>query len=433
MSLAPLPLNPEQSSAVTNIIHFLETTPDQPDEVEDLFYLLEGYAGTGKTYSMQEVIRRFKGKLIFTAPTNKATKVLRETLTSDHYKPECRTIYSLLGLRLEANGEVKELAVPEDPIDLSQFSGIVVDEGSMLNQQVMHHIKLCAREQGIPFIFMGDPAQLPPVKELRSPIWSLCGRANHSVLTKVMRHDNQILEFVTRIRKVVDHPAPQVSFKDNQDGTEGVWLAPGPAFRNAILRAADLGAFSEPNRAKVIAWRNVMVDEFNTLIRNRIFDTPDSAWLVGDRLIATSPARDLQDDPMASTDDEGLVTKVCIDWHPLYGEFKVYRISVTLDDNRLAVFQVLHPDSLRDYEAKVASLAEEARATPRRWKAFWEFKDAFHQVRYAYAITAHRSQGSTYETAFVSWRDILLNRNRQEAFRCLYVACSRPKKRLILD
>lgn len=432
MSLTPLPLNEEQVQAVAGILSFLKSQVPEPDDITDLFYLLEGYAGTGKTFSMQEVIRTFKGRLIFTAPTNKATRVLRDTLTSDHYKPECRTIYSVLGLRPEANGEVKELATPEDPIDLSQYSGIVVDEGSMLNAQVMHHITLCAREQQIPFIFMGDPAQLPPVKELKSPIWKLRGK-NHSLLTKVMRHDNQILELVTRIRQVVDHPAPRVALNDNQDGTEGVWVANGTAFRNAILRAADMGAFSEPDRAKVVAWRNVTVDDFNLLIRNRIFGNPEEKWLVGDRLIATSPAKTLQDEPMASTDDEGEVTKVCVDWHPLYSEFKVYRISVTLDDNRLAVFQVLHPDSQSDFDQKVASLAEEARSAPRRWKAFWELKDAFHQVRYAYAITAHRAQGSTYETAFVSWRDILLNRNRQEAYRCLYVACSRPKKRLILD
>ena len=64
---------------------------------------------------------------------------------------------------------------------------------------------------------------------------------------------------------------------------------------------------------------------------------------------------------------------------------------------------------------------------------FWEFKEAFHKLRHAYAITAHRSQGSTYDTAFVDWRDILLNRNRGEAFRCLYVACTRPKRRLFLN
>lgn len=430
MSLTPLPLNEDQSSAVEKILHFLSNfNPDHP------FFLLEGYAGTGKTFSMQEVIRRFKSRLIFSAPTNKATKVLRETLTSDHYKPECRTIYSILGLRLEANGEVKELAVPDDPLDLSQFAGIVVDEGSMINATVMHYITLTAREQGIPFIFMGDPAQLPPVKEIRSPIWALADgpEENYAKLTKVMRHDNQILELVTRIRKVVDHPCPSISIKSNHDNEEGVWSLPGAAFRAAVLKATVEGLFEIPGKAKVIAWRNVTVDQYNSMIRNQIFDNPEELWLPGDRIIATSPAKDLQDEPMAMTDDEGEVKRVVIDWHPLYPEFKVFRLSTTFDDNRLAVFQVLHPDSLADWNRKSTELADAAKANRRLWKNYWEFKDAFHQVRYGYAITAHRAQGSTYETAFVDWRDILLNRARQEAFRCLYVACSRPKKRLILN
>lgn len=430
MPLTPLPLNEDQSIAVEKILDFLTNyNPDAP------FFLLEGYAGTGKTYSMQEVIRRFKSRLIFSAPTNKATKVLRDTLTSDHYKPECRTIYSILGLRLEANGEVKELAVPDDPLDLSQFSGIVVDEGSMINAQVMHYIALTAREQGIPFIFMGDPAQLPPVKELRSPIWQLQNDdgENYAKLTKVMRHDNQILSLVTRIRQLVDHPCPNITITADNDGTEGVWVARGTDFRRAILAAAGRGEFEQPGFAKVIAWRNVTVDEYNSLIRNAIFDSPKELWLPGDRIIATAPAKDLQDNPMAMTDDEGEVKRVVESWHPLYPEFKVFQLSVTFDDNRLATFQVIHPISLGDWTRKREEMAAAARVNKKLWRNYWDFCEAFHSVRYGYAITAHRAQGSTYNTAFVDWRDVLLNRNRQEAYRCLYVACSRPKKTLVLN
>ena len=87
----------------------------------------------------------------------------------------------------------------------------------------------------------------------------------------------------------------------------------------------------------------------------------------------------------------------------------------------------------REAEALVADrLAAEARANPKLWGAFWEFVEAFAPVRHAYAITSHRAQGSTYIRAFVSWRDILLNPNRAESMRCLYVAASRPKKELYL-
>lgn len=127
-----------------------------------------------------------------------------------------------------------------------------------------------------------------------------------------------------------------------------------------------------------------------------------------------------------------MIDRAVEDWHPIYGEFPIWRLSITIDEGQTVAARVLHQDGLRVYTAKVEALAAAAKADRRKWRYFWDFKDSFHQVRHAYAITAHRSQGSTYDTTFVDWRDVLLNQNRQEAYRCLYVACSRPRRRLIL-
>ena len=67
-----------------------------------------------------------------------------------------------------------------------------------------------------------------------------------------------------------------------------------------------------------------------------------------------------------------------------------------------------------------------------KWKDFWLFKEAFHSVRHAYAITAHRSQGSTYTTVLGDYKDVLVNRTRHEALRCFYVMCTRPTTSLVL-
>ena len=414
----------EQGAALEAIKDFLR-------DPEKQFFLLSGYAGTGKTYCIQHLVGLVRGRLIFTAPTNKATKVLRDTLTTDRYKPETRTIYSLLGLRLEANGEVKELTVPEDPLDLTQYRAVIVDEASMINANLFRFIKQTADTQHIKFIFMGDPAQLPPVGEARSPVWTQCHAA--SELRTVMRYDNQILALATALRGQVDHPAPKFVRKtDNADG-EGVWVCGEGEFEQRILDAAGQGRFSVANNAKAIAWRNVTVDAFNRRIRQRIFDNAASTmWLPDDRIILLEPAKDLNDEAIATTDDEGRITRVEEEWHPTWGEFKVWRISVTTDDNRVIVLRVLHDDCKQDHDRKAEELAQAARMDRRKWRSFWGFKEAFHKVRHSYAITAHRAQGSTYEAAFVDWKDILSNRNRSEAFRCLYVACTRPKKELYL-
>lgn len=417
------PLNADQEAVITAILAWLKD-PDEP------FFVVRGYAGTGKTFAIRNLVDRVRGRFIFTAPTNKATKVLKDTMTSPEFKPETRTIYSLLGLRLEANGELKELAVPEDPIDLSQYVAVIVDEGSMVNKVLLTHIEMTAKQFGVKFIFMGDPAQLPPVKETGSGIWALRPEA---LLEKVMRHDNQILTLATRIRSVVNHPAPTIKLESDNDGDQGVWKLDERKFREVILRAVDDGQFTKINYAKAIAWRNVTVDSLNRFIRGRLWDNAaQHTWVEGERVIFTAPAKDLQDEPMASTDDEGVVMNVATAEHPLYAGFDCWRVSIMLDDNRPAVAWVVHPNSAPTLAKELAEIAASAKSNPRRWKAYWEMKDAFHSLRYAYAITAHRSQGSTYNTVFVDYKDILINQNRNEAMRCLYVACTRPSKRLFL-
>lgn len=422
-----MPLNSDQTSAIESILEFLR------DPSAGYFFLLEGPAGTGKTYCIQELVNRRKGRFIFTAPTNKATKILRSSMSRDGYRPECRTIYSLLGLRLEANGEIKEIAAPsaEEIVDLTDYEAVIVDEASMVNAQLSSFIRQTAEEQGVKFIFMGDPSQLPPVKELHSPIWSMADAK--ASLHQIMRYDNQILQLATEIRGLTSHPAPSIKFASNNDGEEGVWKLPSPEFHASILNFAGRGLFSSADSAKAIAWRNLTVDELNRKIRQRIFENAaESFWLPDDRLTLLEPARDLDGTPIAHTDDEGKVDRVFEDEHPLHREFKIWRVTVTLEDNRVATLRLLHPDSVREHRRRLDSLVEEAKRDRRKWKAFWNFKDSFHTARHAYAITAHRSQGSTYESVFVDWRDILANPNRSEAFRCLYVACTRPRKRLFL-
>ena len=417
-----LPLNTEQSAALDAILEFLADPTEQ-------FFVLSGSAGTGKTFCIRELVNRVKGRLVFTATTNKATKELRRSVTTKDYKPECRTIFSLLGLRLEASGEVKELSAPEDPIDLSAYRAVIVDEGSMVNENLRKFIKQAANEHGVKFIFMGDEAQLPPVGELRSPIWKITRGAK---LLKVERHDNQILALATRIRAVVDHPAPTIRLSADNDGEQGVWSGTRRDLETAIRREAELGGFSRPNCAKAVAWRNVTVDGFNKLIRDTIFDKPAEFWLPTDRVIFTSPAKDLDDETVATTDDEGTVDRVDTEYHPIHGDIKIFRITLTLDDGPVVVARVLHPESQLRYASQCEDLAAAARSNSRLWRKFWDYKDAFHALRHAYALTAHRAQGSTYDTTFVDYRDVLLNRNRQEAFRCLYVACTRPKRALVL-
>ena len=426
MSQSSLRLNTDQVSA-------LEAMKDFVLHSEDSFFVLSGSAGTGKTTCIRELLNIISGRVCFTAPTNKATRVLADSLRTPEYEPDCCTIYSLLGLRMEANGSVKVLATPDvDKLDISHYRVVVVDEAGMINSEVWKYIKMAA-SSGVKFIFMGDAAQLPPVKETHSPIWDI---DNCAKLEKVMRHDNQILTLATRLRTVQNSLQGRVDIRDDHDEHGGVWKLPRSFFLKQIEDYAKQGLFSKAGYCKALAWRNATVTDLNRLIRAQIFESRET-WLVGDRIISAAPASDLEGNKIANTDDEGTVESVVVTSHPLYPSFSVYCLGVVLDTNKKTIFRVLHERDKTAYDAHKVRLEQAARsAEPRNrrraWGEFWTFVEAFHDVRYGYAVTVHRSQGSTYEEVFVDSADILVNRNRKEALQCLYVACTRPKRKLFI-
>lgn len=414
-------LNSSQLEALRQIKQWFKTS--------EPFFVLSGSAGSGKTFTTKALVEEVKGRIIFTAPTNKAVRVLRKTLTTKEYIPEARTIYSLLGLRLEANGEVKELSTPEDPVDLTSYRLVVVDEASMINQQVMSYITRVAKDFGVRFLFLGDRAQLPPIGERESLVWRISGYE----LTSTERFGGPILKLAVSLREKLAMPMPSFKPYADNDSKTGIWLCAGDQYLAQIAAKAKAGHFQIPDAVKALAWRNVTVDSMNLFIRRQIFDDVSQPWVPSDRITLTGPVSNLDGEPMGSTDDEGSISRVEVDFHPIYPEYKVYRITFATDEGKTLPLLVLHPDSQQAFDDHKARLASEARVEKRRWRHFWELIEAFHPVRHAYAGTVHRAQGSTYENVFVDWRDIMLNRNRTEAIQALYVATTRPSLRLIFN
>lgn len=418
---------PEQQLALDLMVKFLIEKSDQ-------FFTLKGYAGTGKSFSITLLAKHklpegapmFRPEQIcFTAPTNKAVKVLRRYLNDAGLEASpSKTIYSLLGLSLQANGEVKELKSPEEPVDLSGYKVIVVDEASMVNRFLMEAIRDAADEWNVPFIFMGDPAQLPPVGEITSPVWKLDSGAE---LTTVMRYGNSMLDLATAIRKVVDAPFPSIKIETS----EPVYRWAKPEWFNQIEANLDLFKSGE---AKVIAWRNVTVDQHNAYIRGLIFgrkEARQSQWLPGDKIVATSMLKNLDDEVFMRTDEEATILQTAIGNHPKFTEFEIFNLLCEDENGRKVTIRTLTPEGQFALNNRLNELSMEAKSGKRyKWREFWNLKEAFNEVRHSYAITSHRSQGSSYRKVFIDLEDLMLNRNRQEAFRSLYVACTRQREEL---
>lgn len=421
----------EQAEAVDKIIDWYRSETPK-------FYVLKGYAGTGKTYLMTHLartglindnpsLRVRPSQICFTAPTNKAVKVLRRYL-DDAKLSECatKTIYSLLGLSLQANGEVKELAKPEEPVDLSKYKLIVVDEASMVNRFLMEAIEDAFEEWGVPFLFMGDPAQLPPVGEMATPVWKI---ENESLLTEVKRYGNSMLDLATSIRKVVDNPFPSLRITTDPP----VFVVGKTDWFDAVVSNLELFKTGD---AKVIAWRNVTVDQYNMIIRGHIFGRQEARaniWLPDDKIVATSMLKDLDDEIFMRTDEEATILQVAQGYHPKFNEFEIWNLLVLNEAGRKVTIRTLTPEGQFALNNRLNELSMEAKSGKKyKWREFWQLKEAFNEIRHSYAITSHRSQGSSYRKTFVDREDIMLNRNRQEAFRSFYVACTRQREELYI-
>ena len=435
---------------VTAVEKMLDFTRDAfSGRLHSSYFLLKGAAGTGKTSTaevfLDELSPALKERTIICAPTNKAVKVARQLSGG---KVKTSTIYKLLRLVPQANGEVKELKQAGGVEEaLENISLVYCDEAGMVGQKegpadprgLRYHMDKAAAEYGIKFILAGDSYQLPPVGEpdgwaFRLDLPDSC----KAELTAVKRHDNQILNMATHIREVIDGKT-RLKIEDAFDDAGGVevFRRRGP-FESLIcdLWKADGGQGEAGNR--ILAWRNDRVSGYNELVRETIYGRAvarEASFQVGERVVVCNPVKSLQDKEktLMSTDEEGVITKIEVRPHPLFNEIECYALVVARDDG-LGECGVFTPTPAGQTTANklLRSLKEQALKDRVYWGAFWNLHEYVNDVRPCHSITVHRSQGSTFKNVFVDVDDVLANRNYLDALRCLYVACTRPSVKLNL-
>ncbi len=445
-------LNNQQQQSIEAMQAFIE----QHDKT---FFSLIGPAGTGKTTTIQHLISALPSntKICFTAPTNKAVRVLSKMTQAMKHSVPCLTIYSLLGLRVTLQGE-KETIKSGGKSKLDEYQIVVIDEMSMINTELLQHIHSACRLSDTQIIFMGDKCQLPPIGEKESATFAI---DNRSLLTKVMRqrNENPILGLCTDIRHLIEdgtNTYPTFNAAKNDAGDMGVHVMSGDMFNVWMPSAFSAENFDENyDRFRVIAWRNKTVNGYNERIQALRYPDLESPFSVGEPIIFSSPLHRIStiesytqdtnifsgwDEILCSTESEGVVTAI----HKTDAfTYTLPSESITL--NRYVITcRLLASETpevtciVTDNKPQLASLANKIANNIKNnagltWFNFWILKKYFADVRPAYAMTAHKSQGSTFENVFVDARDILANPNREEGLRCLYVAVSRASHNVILN
>lgn len=150
-----------------------------------------GYAGAGKTTILKEIVRS-AGVAKVIAPTNRAVKVIEQKLGAQKGNELCSTVHKFFN-----NNKIYD----------SEFTAeyglsIVVDESSMLNNEVLDAFEYGVKKYNWKVALVGDGAQLPPIEKLGVQSRNFLARGYNTVeLTEVFRQkDGDLLDFVTRVR-----------------------------------------------------------------------------------------------------------------------------------------------------------------------------------------------------------------------------------------
>lgn len=368
------------------------------------YFVLGGYAGTGKTTLARHLAAGTRGTVYFAAYTGKAAHVLRRSGV------EATTIHRLLYLprdkccarlrRLEAErddlskrsprpeGEIAKLEAeirrerenlrrPEFTLNqdspLRGASLVVVDEYSMVDEQVGRDLL----SFGCPVLALGDPGQLPPVR----------GRcffdAPDLVLTEIHRQalENPIVRMSAYVRA-------------------GRELAPGEYGQSRVVPRSeitddDFGRLIASGADQVLVGMNHTRRRANRWVR-QVLGREDDAPVAGDKLVC-----------LRNSHDEGLFNGQTWRVRRVTGR-DFYRLTLEGEDGEV-VRCLAHPDHFRGGEVDL---------DPARRKVANEFD-------YGYALTVHKSQGSEWDHVVVldEWHG-------SDRERWLYTALTRAAERV---
>ncbi|WP_414588384.1 YpsA SLOG family protein [Scytonema sp. PCC 10023] len=412
-------LNEGQKNALSKMVAFSQ----QPisGNSKDNEFLLTGYAGTGKTYVIQQLLKILKQgeqqtKICFTAATNSAVKVLREMGESQGIEADTKTTHSLLGLKEKYNEVTGEVFYDRDKKERNnqhlKYDIIVVDESSMINKALREKLEEVAK-QGVKVIYMGDDAQLPPVGEPASAVFQIENRAD---LTEVMRYGGDIGKTAETIRNNIDSTKPE-AIRTSEDGT--IVALSKDDFKEKIVELFNSKEFKEDNSSvKVIAYTNSRVDQINAFVKEQIFGKNSPEYVPGMRIMARSPViednRENLKTLLHSSEEMTIIKAEKI----RENNYNVWVLSGVNEDNKEIEFKAVAQESKLLFAEDVDKLFKIEHSKPlgeREYAVPATYKQQYGDIRLAYAITVHNSQGKTIRKGLVDESNI--NYRRQLALK----------------
>ena len=416
---------------------------------------LTGPAGTGKTTELGKVVAHLmttRVNYIVCAYTHKACGVLRSKLPPG---ANINTLHAFLKKRPGIN----DRATKAGHVDINTKMGdsdkvdlIIIDEYSMVGEKDYTDIAMIQdqNEDGTPstkLMYVGDPFQLTPVKDMQAiepsgKYWKQ--------LTKVHRTDHDdLMAIAIKLIAMV----------------QGAPLEPLPSSENFIRGKNIIKEYKATKSLDkiILAWTNQKVQEINFALAGR--DRPellDDLWnsslrheLVFTRHIEVhevthinTPTGVLQLGTKYKTleflKDQPFVQFFEVE-NTTLGEPEIIATHFGTANHKNMMASLTHEAA--ECNAKIfrqtgKPATDWARANPSNkmakarglaWRRLLSFKDAVMCVDFPYAMTIHKSQGSTFEEVYLDSDDLAKCANFSTSMyaRLFYVAISRAAKKVI--
>ena len=439
-----------QSIVLYHLSAFLLSQKENPT------YVLRGYAGTGKTSLVKALVKTLPSigmRYVLMAPTGRATKVL-SSYTGQPASTIHRRIY-------------QAKAFPDGSIHIARAENksrntlFIVDEASMIGEQkefggsslLDDLLSYVFSGENCRLLLIGDTAQLPPVESSESPALH-CEYLKSEFpitaatyeLTEVKRQalESGILYNATDIRQLLgqnlyEHQLPIFHLEGFNDIERIEPETFEEMLHNAFTNMSD-------NEAVIVCKSNKRANMFNQAIRGRILNiegeiaTGDKLMVVKNNYYWTEGNPDIS---FIANGDMAELRKIK-HFEDMYGfRFADVELSFTDYPDAPNIEAKILLDTLNSNSASLteeenkrlfSAIEEDYMDIPNRRDRYKEMKKNpwFNalQVKFAYALTCHKTQGGQWNTVFIDSSLNLKDMLEVEDLRWLYTALTRAQERV---
>ena len=439
-----------QSIVLYHLSAFLLSQKENPT------YVLRGYAGTGKTSLVKALVKTLPSigmRYVLMAPTGRAAKVL-SSYTGQPASTIHRRIYQAKAF---PDGSI-HIARAENKSKNTLF---IVDEASMIGEQrefggnslLDDLLSYVFSGEQCRLLLIGDTAQLPPVESSESPALN-CNYLKSEFpitaatyeLSEVKRQalESGILYNATDIRQLLGERLYEYHLPIfHIDGFNDIERITPETFEEMLY---NVFANSSDNEAVIVCKSNKRANMFNQAIRGRILNI-EGEIATGDKLMVVKNNYFWADGNDAisfiANGDMAEIRKIK-HFDEMYGfrfadvelSFTDYPDAPNLEAKILLDTLNSNSASLTEEESKrlFSAIEEDYMDIPNRRDRYKEMKKSpwFNalQVKFAYALTCHKTQGGQWNTVFIDSSLNLKETLEVEDLRWLYTALTRAQERV---